>query len=254
MKFIKHFSSILFLCLLTVGITIFLFLYLSLQENRSSSFTFTLIYVSILEIIFYSFLFGISVIKDKNTLLGASYSVLGTTIFFYLLYGLACVLAYNLILSDVVSTKIYYTSIIIGSTLFIIVLGLVIILDSNQSETKRQNNINKIDIRSISEYFELLERKYYRLLKNKNLPDISDSNFTSNLQKLTTKIKYLPPNSLTDTEFSQSLIYTKEKLTMLINEFEKSEINSSQNIKNQIDSLVNNSINEVVHKSALLKK
>ena len=254
MKFIKHSAFTLSLVLLTLIITIFLFLYLSSQDNRSSSFTFTLIYVCILEILFYGFLFGISATKENKKLLGASYSVIGTLLLFYLIYGLACVLFYNLLLSDFVSTRIYYSSIIIGSTLFIIILGFVLKLDTNQSESQKQDNFNKKNIRSITEGFELLERKYNRLLKNKSLPDISESTFTSNLQKLTTKIKFLPPNAITDSELTQSLGNIKERLEKLINDFEKSDGNSSISIKNQIDSLINNSIDKIISQIILLKK
>lgn len=254
MKFIKHFAFTLSLVLLTVVITIFLFLYLSSQENRSSSFIFTLIYICILEILFYSFLFGVSATKENNKLLGASYSVIGTLLLFYLIYGLACVLSYNLILSDVISTRIYYSSIIIGSTLFIIILGFVLKLDTSQSESQKQDNYSKKNIRSISEGFELLERKYNRLLKNKQLPDISESTLTTNLQKFTTKIKFLPPNAIADSEFTQSLSNIKERLEKLIDDFEKSDENSSISIKNQIDSLINNSIDKIISQITLLKK
>ncbi|MCB0539378.1 MAG: hypothetical protein KDE33_17820, partial [Bacteroidetes bacterium] len=127
-------SLVLLLC--TIAVTVFLFFFWSKEENRTTIFAFNLGYTIFLELLFYGFIY-ITRFNSKK-ILGSTYSVLGSILFFYLIFGVAVILVFNLFLVDLISVKWYYSVIVIGTLVGLISTGFTLKLNNNVVVEKKK--------------------------------------------------------------------------------------------------------------------
>ncbi len=182
--------------LLTVAVSTFLFFFLSKEENRSSVFAFNLGYTVFLEILFFIFIFTTRLSSKKVH--GAIYSVLGTVLVYYLIFGIVILLAFNIFMLELISPKWYYAVIIIGTLTGVIVTGFVYRLNSSMV-TKEEESAKVVSVHSsILQKFSHLESIYKSAVAKKGLTESLESNYDSLLEKLINKLRFVSPQLLQD--------------------------------------------------------
>lgn len=230
-------STVLFF--ITAIVTVFLFYYLSEEKSRSSLFVFNLIYVCFLELLFFGY---IALIRYSKVHTSSIYAAGGTLIISYILIAAVIVISYNLFLHQFLSDKLYITAIIIGSTLTIIIYGFLIKLNTHHTTTTEFEKSKRISLQLMVQNFELLQGRYERVVKSKNLVDKNQSGFANSLEKLTTKIKFLPPSASENTNFLSIIQNYEQELKQTINQLETAEAGTEKDLKNKIENIVSDAI------------
>lgn len=230
-------STVLFF--ITAIVTVFLFYYLSEEKSRSFLFVFNLIYVCFLELLFFGY---IALIRYSKVHTSSIYAAGGTLIISYILIAAVIVISYNLFLHQFLSDKLYITAIIIGSTLTIIIYGFLIKLNTHHTTTTEFEKSKRISLQLMVQNFELLQGRYERVVKSKNLVDKNQSGFANSLEKLTTKIKFLPPSASENTNFLSIIQNYEQELKQTINQLETAEAGTEKDLKNKIENIVSDAI------------
>lgn len=238
-------STVLFS--ISAVVTIFLFYYLSEEKTRSSLFVFNLVYICFLELLFFCY---IALINYSKVHTNAIYAAGGSLIISYIIIAIVIVITYNLFLNQFLSKKLYFSTIIIGTTLTIIVYGFLIKLDTHHKTNEEIDKSKRLTLQSIIQNFELLQGKFERTLRSKNIIEINQSGFANSMEKLTTKIKYLPPSASGNNNFLSTIQYYEQDLKELINKLETSESETAKEVKENID----NTISVVVSEIEILRK
>ena len=238
-------STVLFS--ISAVVTIFLFYYLSEEKTRSSLFVFNLVYICFLELLFFCY---IALINYSKVHTNAIYAAGGSLIISYIIIAIVIVITYNLFLNQFLSKKLYFSAIIIGTTLTIIVYGFLIKLDTHHKTNEEIDKSKRLTLQSIIQNFELLQGKFERTLRSKNIKEINQSGFANSMEKLTTKLKYLPPSASGNNNFLSTIQYYEQDLKELINKLETSESETAKEVKENID----NTISVVVSEIEILRK
>lgn len=201
-------SITLFLLLVTMAVTVFLFFYWTAEDKRTTLFMFNLGYTLFLEILFYGFIYFTRLGSKK--LMGSIYAVLGTVLFFYLLFGFISLLAFNILLLEVVSLKWYYTWIVLGTLGGIIATGFTLKLNSNLMDMENETKQGADMLSGFIQKLKYLEKKYGNLLAEKGLSESFESSYASSISKLLHKITFINPKMLENkavTEKIKNAIY-----------------------------------------------
>ena len=238
-------STVLFS--ISAVVTIFLFYYLSEEKTRSSLFVFNLVYICFLELLFFCY---IALINYSKVHTNAIYAAGGSLIISYIIIAIVIVITYNLFLNQFLSKKLYFSTIIIGTTLTIIVYGFLIKLDTHHKTNEEIDKSKRLTLQSIIQNFELLQGKFERTLRSKNIIEINQSGFANSMEKLTTKLKYLPPSASGNNNFLSTIQYYEQDLKELINKLETSESETAKEVKENID----NTISVVVSEIEIIRK
>jgi hypothetical protein len=242
-------STVLFF--ITAIVTIFLFYYLSEEKTRSSLFVFNLIYVCFLEFLFFGY---IALIRYSKVHTSSIYAAGGTLIISYIFIAAVIVISYNLFLHQFLSDKFYISAIVIGSTLTIVIYGFLIKLDTHHTTTAEIDKSKRISLHLIVQNFELLQGRFERIVKSKNLVEKNQSGFANSLEKLTTKIKFLPPSATENINFLSIIQNYEQELKQMINQLETAEAGTEKDLKNKIENIVSDAIlNIESSKKTLLK-
>jgi hypothetical protein len=230
-------STVLFF--ITAIVTVFLFYYLSEEKSRTSLFVFNLIYVCFLELLFFGYITLVRYSKIHST---AIYAAGGSLIISYIVIAAIIVISYNLFLNQFLSTKFYISAIIIGTTLTIIIYGFLIKLNTHHTTTTEIDKSKRISLQLIVQNFELLQGKFERVVKSKNLVDKNQSGFSNSLERLTTKIKFLPPSATENINFLSTIQNYEQELKQMINQLETTEDGTEKDLKNKIENIVSDAI------------
>ncbi|MDX9799183.1 MAG: hypothetical protein RBT05_10035 [Bacteroidales bacterium] len=230
-------SLILLLC--TIAVTVFLFLFWSKEENRTALFAFNLGYTIFLELLFYGFIY-ITRFNSKK-ILGSTYSVLGSILFFYLIFGLATILIYNLLLLDIISIKWYYSIIIIGTLFGLISTGFTLKLNNNVvGENEKTEEVFESKSTLIQE-LRYLENKYKSELSKKGLSESFESEYDTVINKLTNKVQFVNPKIIENNNSYSKIKESISSIENIITEFKKSE-SDGKTIQAKVTEIVNDTI------------
>lgn len=227
---------------ITAVVTIFLFYYLSEEKTRSSLFVFNLVYICFLELLFFGY---ISLINYSKVHTNAIYAAGGSLIISYIIIAIVIVITYNLFLNPFLSKKIYFSAIVIGTTLTIIVYGFLIKLDTQHKTNEEINKSKRLTLQLFIQNFELLQDKFERALRSKNIIEKNQSGFSNSMEKLTTKLKYLPPSAIVNKNFLSTIQNYEQDLKVLINKLEISESEAVKEVKERIDNTVSVLVSEI---------
>lgn len=238
-------STVLFI--IAAVVTIFLFYYLSEEKTRSSLFVFNLAYICFLELLFFGY---IALIKYSKVHTNAIYAAGGSLIISYIVIATVIVISYNLFLNQFLANKFYISTIVIGTTLTIILYGFLIKLDTHHTTNEEINKSKRLTLQSIIQNFELLQGKFEREIKSKNIIEKNQSGFANSMEKLTSKLKYLPPSATENNKFLSTIQNYEQDLKQLINKLETSESESAKEVKEDID----NAVSAVVSEIEILRK
>jgi len=230
-------STVLFI--IAAVVTIFLFYYLSEEKTRSSLFVFNLAYICFLELLFFGY---IALIKYSKVHTNAIYAAGGSLIISYIVIATVIVISYNLFLNQFLANKFYISIIVIGTTLTIILYGFLIKLDTHHTTNEEINKSKRLTLQSIIQNFELLQGKFER--------EKNQSGFANSMEKLTSKLKYLPPSATENNKFLSTIQNYEQDLKQLINKLETSESESAKEVKENID----NAVSAVVSEIEILRK
>lgn len=242
-------STVLFI--ITAIVTVFLFYYLSEEKTRSSLFIFNLIYVCFLEFLFFGYIALVRYSKVHST---AIYAAGGTLIISYIVIAAIIVISYNLFLNQFLSNKFYISAIVIGSTLTVIIYGFLLKLDTHHRVNTEVDKSKRLSLQSIVQNFELLQGKFERAVKSKNLIEKNQSGYTNSMEKLTSKLKYLSPSATENNKFLSIIQNYEQDLTQLINQFETTEIETAKEKKDNIDKIIAAAVSEIeILKKSFLK-
>lgn len=230
-------SFILLLC--TIAATIFLFLYWSKEENRTALFAFNLGYTIFLELLFYGFIY-ITRFNSKE-ILGSTYSVLGSILFIYLIFEIAAILIFNLLLLDLISVKWYYSVIVVGTLFGLISTGFTLKLNNNVVvENEKSETVFESKTTLIQE-LKYLENKYKSELSKKVLSEMFESEYDSIIRKLTNKVQFVNPKIIDN---KKSYLKIKDSISSIenhITELKNSE-SDGKAIQAEISEIVNDTI------------
>ena len=230
-------SLILLLC--TIAATVFLFMYWSKEENRTSLFAFNLGYTIFLELLFYGFIY-ITRFNSKK-ILGSTYSVLGSILFFYLIFGLAAILIFNFLLLDLISVKWYYSVIVVGTLFGLISTGFSLKLNNNVVEKNEKSEKIFETQSTLVQELKYLENQYKSALSKKGLSESFESEFHSIISKLTNKVQFNNPkiieNNLSNSKIKDSISSIKGNIIEL-----KDAESNGKAIQYEITEIVNDTI------------
>lgn len=229
----------LVLAVISIITTLFLFYYWTNEENRTPLFHFNLAFTIFLEILFFGFIYFSKL--NSNKILGATYSVLGTIISLYLIFGFIVLLSFNSILLDIVSIKWYFTTITVGTLLTIIVYGFSLKLNNNVISSA-QSEVNVTKSRdSFVQNLTYLQSMYANILVENRINEKLESGYSSRIQKLTNKISFINPKIIEDIDHNMRLTDSIGNLDYLIKEMKNSETDKTS-IQKQITELVDDTI------------
>lgn len=168
----------------------------------------------------------------------------------YIVIATVIVISYNLFLNQFLANKFYISTIIIGTTLTVILYGFLIKLDTHHTTNEEINKSKRLTLQSIIQDFELLQGKFERAIKSKNIIEKNQSGFANSMEKLTTKLKYLPPSATENNNFLSTIQNYEQDLKQLIKKLETSESESAKEVKENID----NTVSAVVSEIEILRK
>ena len=231
---------ILFLMLaICLSVTIFLFYYLTKEENRTSVFTFSWLFFCFLEILVFGHFALISLSKLHSGPIKITTSII-TGVYFILIS--TAIIKFNLITKHVFTPKTFFTTIVVISAIFLLIYGMLALVDINLRWSNKVNKQNRLFLQSILQEFEILQDRFERIARSKNLLEKSESGFNSSLEKLCAMIRYLPPSYLKDERILNSVKICEENLQDAINVLETAEPPTDLNTKNRIDQLASDLI------------
>lgn len=229
----------LVLTVISIITTVFLFYYSTNEESQNLLFKFNLGYTIFLEILFFGFIYFAKLGNKKIP--GATYSVLGIILFIYLFFGIAVLLGFNIILINIISVKWYYSTIIIGSILTIILSGFSLMLNNNLvKSTERENKIT-ITRDSYVQNLTYLQNIYANILKENKINEKLESGYSSVIQKLTNKLSFI---NLKIIENPDCIIRLSDSIGTLDNLIKEMKNSGSDkiSIQKQIAELVNDTV------------
>jgi len=229
----------LVLTLVSVFATVFLFYYLINKESQNSLFLFNLGYTIFLEILFFGFIYFAKL--GDNNILGATYSVLGSILIIYLLFGITILLGFNIIYENVIAVKWYYSSIIIGTLLTIILSGFSLKLNNNLVESNKREKKITLSRDSYVQNLTYLQSTYATILMENKIDEKLESGYSSVIQKLTNKLSFIDQKIIENSDCTIRLSDSIGTLENLIKEMKNSELDKTS-IQKQITELVNDTI------------
>lgn len=233
------------LAIIAIAATIYLFFNLIAESSRSPTFGFTLAYVCFLQILFFGFIGNIRHRSRSGAQhLGATYSVLGLITAFYIVFGLVTIFAYNFVLCKIFSSTIYYSIILVGSIIAIVVYGFIGKLDTYQKISSERETNAKHYLKTFSQELELLDRRYVRALNSKFPLETPDLNI-SLIKELANKVKFSNPMIVDNFNFIKHFQTVVSNLKELIVRLESSELPRSDEIIKEVNSFVSNSVDEL---------
>jgi len=227
------FNITIFLFLLSLIVTVFLFYYWSEAENRTSLFAFNLGYTLFLELVLYGYIY-ITRFNSKK-IIGATYSILGTILFFYFLFGAISILSYNLLIIHLLSVKWYYTLIILGSLIAIIATGFTIKLNNNQVSQDERIDKTSNSLSNMLQELKYLDSSYISALSSKGIKETFESDYDSVIEKLINKINFINPKDF-ENDFTSSRISSQiNTIGQHIAELKKPDSDGQSIHKNIVD-------------------
>lgn len=120
------------LLVISWGITVWLFHYLTNPVTRSGTFGFTLAYVCFLELLFFGYFAALFIPRFRKSTVWAIYPTIGIIVASYLVVSLGTVIVYNLLSVVIASPKGYFAALAVESVLFVMVLGVVVVLNAHK--------------------------------------------------------------------------------------------------------------------------
>jgi hypothetical protein len=230
-------SLILLLC--TIAVTVFLFYYWSKEEDRTTLFAFNLGFTIFLELLFYGFIYTTRFNSKK--ILGSTYSVLGSILFFYLIFGIVVILVFNLFLVDLISVKWYYSVIVIGTLLGLISTGFTLKLNNNIVIENEKTEKVFASHSALAQELKYIENKYKSELSKKGISESFESEYDSIISKLTNKIQFINPKTIENKNSYSKIKASIGLIDNQITELKKSE-SDGKVIQAEITEIVNDTI------------
>jgi hypothetical protein len=222
----------LLLLVITMAVTIALFFYWTPEESRGNLFAFNMVYALFLELLFFGFVYVTKI--NNRTILSATYSVLGTIVFLYVLFGIASLLLFNLLLLQYLSVKWYFTFILLGTVTGVVAAGFTMQLNRkivDEGDVKEKFTTKRTDITRELKY---MEQKYLATLSEKGLRDhtIAGSEYKSVIGKLLIKTRFINFHSDRNTAAFQRVQNAITTLDGHIHQLKEPGTGSDEIIKN----------------------
>lgn len=232
-------SITLFLLLVTMAVTVFLFFYWTVEDKRSTLFAFNLGYTLFIEILFFGFIYFTRLSSKK--LIGSVYAILGSVLFFYLLFGFLSLLVFNILLLEAVSVKWYYTWIILGTLGGIIATGFTLKLNTNLIKMENETKQGADMLSGFIQKLKYLEKKYGSLLTEKGLSETFESSYASSISKLLHKLKFINPKMLDDKAVGEKIKNAIYSIENAIEEMNAPDADGKA-VQKRISSLVDDTV------------
>jgi len=118
------------LLIITWVVTIWLFHYLTDPKTRSELFGFNLAFICFLELLSFGYFAFLFIPKFRKGVVWALYPVIGITVGLYVALSVVIVIGYNFFSIFVSSPKAYFTTLVVESLFFLIILGSIIVLNA----------------------------------------------------------------------------------------------------------------------------
>lgn len=217
--------------------TIFLFFYWTSGDTRTSLFAFNLAYTISLELLFFGFIYVKKFLRDIN---GAIYSVLATVIVFYVIFGFAALLIFNLFLLHVISVKWYYTFIILGTAIGIIAAGFSMKVNDSLNTDSASEIASQSHQRYLQELI-YLEQQYKSLLVQKGIKESFESEYDCTISKLVNKLRFIDSERLREDLLNDRINQAINNLRIQISRFHDAD-DTHEIIRNEIAAIVSDTI------------
>ena len=235
------FVSNILIPILTGIITLVLFL-LFCPENAGALFYTNMIYTLLLE----GFLFGfLSLLqKESKNISGAFYSIISVGAIYYIIFGSGWMIAYSLLLTAILSYKVYIAVHSIIFLLFIIVGSIVTRTDNSYHEKTEEQTQQMRSIRFYTEKMNQLASKYLQQGIDKDT-DLSQWDGYKVLGTLITKINHLTPSIFRNDMAVKQLSNMLENCEKIVAEMEEVPDSDLNMIDRKMKRFASNAIDEI---------
>lgn len=233
------------LAVIVIAVTVFLFYFLNNDPEKTNLFYFNLGYVCFLELVLF---FYIGLMQFKSGITGGSgvaYASIGTVLIYYLAMGGLITLLYNLFFTQSFSVNIFISVIIIATVLTIVLAGFLAQTGIHHQESKAVETINSEKVIALKTEFELSEKKFRRLIKEKGITGQAESNFGSELEKVSGIIRFLPHNALEQESNFNRLSDILTSVNKFVDSFASSTETNPEELKKSIHSFVQSTIDQL---------
>jgi len=233
------------LAFIVIAVTVFLFYFLNADPEKSTLFYFNLGYVCFLELLFFIYLGFIRLKAGKPGFTAVFYPVVGTVLLYYIILGALITLGYNLFLTERISVNVFISVLIIATVIVIVITGFVAKADIHHRETTATEAINSEKISELKTAFELAEKKFRRIIKEKGIATSTESNFGSEMEKISGMVRFLPHNALEQESNFNKLSGLLEKVNNFINSFAASAEANPEEVKKSVISFVQDTLDHL---------
>ncbi|MCF7868546.1 MAG: hypothetical protein K9N09_07600 [Candidatus Cloacimonetes bacterium] len=252
MRTSKIIFSTYFSLILTIFVTIFLFFYLSKEDSRNVIFYFNLFYACFLEIIFFGYLL---IIRYKQyRFLSAIYPVIGTITIFYIIVSLIIIIAYNILVINVIPHKYYYSTVIVLTTIYFIIFAFAGKLDIFHKKSLDKISNDKESLVSYLTKLQDIEQSYTQICYQKKLNQAQVSNCSSTIQKLVNKIKFSYPSIFKESDFIKEIDSIIDEVRNKISYLEIANEDMIVKTNEDLISFINNKIKLISFYQTKLRK
>jgi hypothetical protein len=233
------------LAVIVIAVTVFLFYFLNTNPEKTTLFFFNLGYVCFLELVLF---FYIGLMQFRSGITGGSsvaYASIGTVLIYYLILGGLITLLYNLFFTQSISVNIFISVIIIGTVITIVLAGFLAQTGIHHQESITAEAINSEKVTALKTEFELSEKKFRRLIKEKGITGQTESNFGSELEKVSGIIRFLPHNALEQESNFNRLSDILKSINTFVDNFVSSTETNPEELKKSINSFVQNTLDQL---------
>jgi hypothetical protein len=221
-------------------------------KETTALFYLNLVYTILLEIVFFGYLsFLYAKIKEFSTPL---FAVFGVYAIYYVIIGFICMLAYSLLLSNIMPIKFYIATLMIFTLLWIIISVLTAQTDSNYKDTVEKLKDAGHTLNFYTQKINLLANRYEKLCAEKGLKYETDSNNRTVLDRLQGKISFLTPNILSNETAVSQLTSLLNKCEDIIEQTELTAEEQSVVLQKKMQCFVDNAVAEIDMLKNLTKK
>ncbi len=228
-----------------IAVTVFLFYFLNTDPEKTTLFYFNLAYVCFLELVFF---FYIGLMQARSGITGSSsvaYASVGSILIYYLVFGGLITLLYNLFFTQTFSVNVFISILIIITLITIVLTGFITQTGSHHSQSKAVETINSEKVNALKTDFELAEKKFRRILKEKKVLMHTESNFGSEMEKISGVVKFLPHNALEQEVNYNRLSGLLVRLNNFIDHFASSTETNPEVLKKSIFTFVQDTLDQL---------
>ncbi len=228
-----------------IAVIVFLFYFLNTDPEKTTLFYFNLVYVCFLALVFF---FYIGLMQSRSGITGRSsvtYAAVGSMLIYYLILGGLITLLYNLFFTQTISVNVFISILIIITLMTIVLIGFMAQTGSHHSQSKAAEAVNSEKISALKTDFELAEKKFRRVVKEKGVLTQTESNFGSEMEKISGVVKFLPHNALEQEVNYNRLSGLLGSLNNFIDHFASSAETNPEVLKKSILTFVQDTLDQL---------